>query len=617
MKNESEAATVTAADIARLTGYGRAAVSNWRRRYDDFPQPVGGTASSPQFALSEVEEWLGRRGKGVQVPLEERIWQRLRSAAEDLSLAEAVADVGAFLVEQKRSALLDGVSDDLAALVKDGKAPEFFEFVVDRYLEAHSRRVATTRRESAALMVALTGVRGATVMDPACGTGTLLFSAQEAGAKRVFGQEADPVAARITKARLALHGAKAQLRAGDSLRADAFPEVKADVVLCDPPFGERSWGYEELTGDARWTYGLPPRGESELAWVQHALWHTKPGGHVAILMPAAAADRRSGRRIRSQLLRSGALRAVFELPAGMAAGSPAAPHLWLLRRPTEGDPLPSLVLMADLTEFEDFLKPALEAWEAVSDDAQPEGEYARGVPVIELLDDTVDLTPSRHLVRVVARGLDFVTARDGFTGLIDAVRDAVRSLRTLTDESRELPMTTVTELLQSGAVTLRQPPMRMETASGDVPVLMSKDVMLGRGPSGRTSESPGLVMLEPGDVVVALNPRRLEVHVVTEDGTAAGPQLQVLRPDPDRCDPYFLACFLRAAGLARASSTTTSRSDVRRAAIPRLPLDAQRPYGDAFRRLRALEKSLNVLHEAGETLINLGYQGLAGGDLAP
>src|SRR5258705_13755104 len=49
---------VTAAEIARLAGVGRAAVSNWRRRYDDFPRPVGGPVTSPTFALPEVEAWL-------------------------------------------------------------------------------------------------------------------------------------------------------------------------------------------------------------------------------------------------------------------------------------------------------------------------------------------------------------------------------------------------------------------------------------------------------------------------------------------------------------------------------------------------------------------------------
>src|ERR1700677_1018186 len=51
-------ATVTASGIASLAGVGRAAVSNWRRRYSGFPQPVGGTAASPAFDLRAVENWL-------------------------------------------------------------------------------------------------------------------------------------------------------------------------------------------------------------------------------------------------------------------------------------------------------------------------------------------------------------------------------------------------------------------------------------------------------------------------------------------------------------------------------------------------------------------------------
>ena len=76
---------------------------------------------------------------------------------------------------------------------------------------------------------------------------------------------------------------------GDSLRRDVFPGVLADAVLCDPPFHERGWGHEELTADPRWIYGLPPRLEPELAWVQHTLAHLAPGGLAVVLMPAAAA----------------------------------------------------------------------------------------------------------------------------------------------------------------------------------------------------------------------------------------------------------------------------------------------------------------------------------------
>ncbi|NUT41420.1 MAG: SAM-dependent methyltransferase, partial [Thermoactinospora sp.] len=78
--------TVNAGDIARLAGVGRAAVSNWRRRHDDFPQPIDGTTSQPLFSLRQVEAWLRRYGKSYQVSTADRVWQRLK-AAGDLRLA--------------------------------------------------------------------------------------------------------------------------------------------------------------------------------------------------------------------------------------------------------------------------------------------------------------------------------------------------------------------------------------------------------------------------------------------------------------------------------------------------------------------------------------------------
>ena len=56
---------ITAAAIARLAGVGRSAVANWRRRYPDFPQPAGGSATSPTFDPGAVEEWLKTTGKAA------------------------------------------------------------------------------------------------------------------------------------------------------------------------------------------------------------------------------------------------------------------------------------------------------------------------------------------------------------------------------------------------------------------------------------------------------------------------------------------------------------------------------------------------------------------------
>lgn len=55
--------TVNMAQIARQADVGRAAVVNWRRRHDDFPQPVGGAPESPLFLVDEATAWLHAHDK--------------------------------------------------------------------------------------------------------------------------------------------------------------------------------------------------------------------------------------------------------------------------------------------------------------------------------------------------------------------------------------------------------------------------------------------------------------------------------------------------------------------------------------------------------------------------
>jgi hypothetical protein len=316
-------ATVTAADIARLAGVGRAAVSNWRRRHEDFPQPVGGTASSPTFLLGAIREWLQAQGKLAGAPREEQLWQRLRQSVPDANLADLILFAGRLFLGEEglpRPADEEIVQDLVDVAAAMGKR-EAFEFLHGRYLESKSRRVFETPEAVADLMVALAGGDVRSVFDPACGSGGLLVAV----AKRfpdadLQGQELEEESAFLTSVRLELISTMSRARsrpvvqAGDSLRHDAFRDLKVDLVLANPPFNDRSWGYEELTTDPRWEYGLPPRMEPELAWVQHCMAHLRPGGTAVVLMPPAAANRKSGRRIRAQLLRRGAVDLGAALP---------------------------------------------------------------------------------------------------------------------------------------------------------------------------------------------------------------------------------------------------------------------------------------------------------------
>jgi hypothetical protein len=670
MTEGTHGGTVAAYDIARLAGVGRAAVSNWRRRYPDFPKPVAGSAASPLYALSEVEDWLASHGKRFDLSPGDRVWQRIRGTVEDLHLGDLLGWLGAFLLfvrrepqrwrtlSRRRDETLAGplwsavrkavpelpeptdATDRLdpetvgimrAAAEAAGERGhrEVFDFACERYLEIHARRRRGTPPPVARMMAEIAGGAGGTVLDPACGVGTLLLAAHAAGARSVLGQESDPTAARLAAVRLLLHDVPARIVAGDSLRADAFGgdagsqgtgggsgSEQATAVICNPPFHERAWGYDELAADPRWEYGLPPRGEPELAWVQHCLGHVAPGRLVAIMMPAGAASRRAGRRIRSNLLRAGALRAVLSLPAA-AAGAAGAPDLWVLRRPAPGD-TPWQVLLADAT---DDPAAAVVTWHAFQSGGEVSGN-ARAVRVIDLLDDEVDVSPSRHLVKPSA------DEGAGFQPAGEALRELAGRLSATLPDLDEAPVAgtapevSLGELVRAGAVVIHQAPLRMAIDTGATLVLTAKDVRHRRAPTGRTDDGLGLVMIETGDVVTPVASRDWLALVISEDGgelgAALGPQLYLLRVDPERLDPYFLAGFLRIGhGQAGRGGSLSSRSDVHRVLLPRLPLADQRRYGEAFRQLMTFENTARQIASLADTVIRHGLAGLATGGLRP
>ncbi|UQI43330.1 N-6 DNA methylase [Streptomyces sp. HU2014] len=700
---QESAAEVTAAGIARLAGVGRAAVSNWRRRHPDFPQPIGGTETSPTFALGDVETWLRHQGKLAEVPLRERVWQQLSgdpagavaalrtagavlllvhdrpttwlelAALTDLKLAEELptaleAVLAARLGERHpvtvpgpaelavSSALLRGAAE----LAAGRSAAQVYEFLLGRHLDANPRQYTLTPAGPAELMAALAlGLpqgaaqdpadrpRPHTVLDPACGTGGLLHAAVTTGTPApagFHGQEADPELAALAALRLALHtDGRVRVRAGDSLRADAFADSAADAVLCHPPFNERNWGHEELAYDPRWEYGFPARTESELAWVQHALARLRPGGTAVLLMPPAVASRRSGRRIRADLLRRGALRAVIALPAGAAPPYGIPLHLWVLSRPgAQQSPTPHVLLVdtagaggpapagREKLPWQAVRTAALEAWA----DFDRHGTVAerpgrcRSLPVIDLLDDDVDLAPARHLPPPAAGGgaAELADVHDRLTLALRRAGDLAPALPGEPADPARWPATTVGELARAGALVLRAGGSGAvpEPGADAPPVLTDYDVKAGGAPSGTLPEGPAEepVLVEAGDVVVPVLGDVTAARVVDEAtaGAALGRGLFLLRPDPAALDAWFLAGFLRGSANQRQASSyasTATRLDVRRLQVPRLPLADQRRYGARFRELAAFEEALRLTERLGERLVQGLYDGLTDGTVRP
>jgi hypothetical protein len=381
---------VTGSEIARLAGVTRAAVSNWRRRYDDFPAPVGGGANSPLFDLAEVQAWLEGQRKGQGVSEEVQLWQALRAAYGD-EMIGGLADAARFLADSEQTGALPADAPRLLRqLAEQESAGDVMTALAERFTES-VRRAGSDQVTSVRIVEAVRYFAGevgedAVLFDPACGIGTLLLSVgPEAGPQR-YGQEIDARSAGFAQLRADLTGRTGvEIVAGDSLRDDHWPDLKADIVVCDPPVADTDWGREDLLLDSRWELGTPSRAEGELAWLQHAYAHTAPGGRVLMVMPASVAYRKAGRRIRAELVRRGILTQVTALPPGSAASHALPVHLWHLRRPRTSQDTVASVRMVDLT--------------AADADAPLEvkPDQTADVQLIDLLDDAVDLTPGRHV----------------------------------------------------------------------------------------------------------------------------------------------------------------------------------------------------------------------------
>ncbi|KRV49013.1 N-6 DNA methylase [Wenjunlia vitaminophila] len=664
--SSSQPVPVSLAEIARIAGVGRAAVSNWRRRHDSFPQRVAGTDASPLFSLDAVEQWLRANGKLRETRGLELLWPRFEALGSRYTTALAIAEVGRRMRRSRPRPGTEPIPPQAWQLIREAvrlgrrEGPaETFEFLLRRWLDTHVRQISTTPPQLADLMVGIASLvtpnadRPFTVLDPACGAGHLLMSAATAYASpTLIGCELDPTVAALAAERLAFHTegthASVTVRDGNSLSSDPYANLTADVVVCTPPYNERDWGYEELATDPRWVYGLPQRSESELAWVQHTLARLRPGGTAVLLLPPGVASRRSGRRIRQGLLRAGVLRAVVALPPGCAQPHSVSLHLWVLRTPDDGSHRATAedILLVDATSHTDRGADGRDAgpnWQALSDhvlgsalpllDAPPSSRPAASsvrVPVVDLLGDEADLTPGRHITPDrAARGKQLAASWEKFASFLSELndtRDTLSSLKLASDDVPQWPTRNLGELCRAGTVVLRsgqQPPdgavLDGEPGGDSVPFLTVPDLLQGGTPRAWVAGDASAVVVRKGDVVVVGVVRAFSAWVHQGPPVALGPQLHALYVTPGMLDAHFLAGCLRAPSNSRQAGThtsTSSRVDVRRLLVLQPPLEDQRRYGEVFRQISTFEQLLTRTGELGRGLIGDLSEQLASGHLS-
>ena len=187
------------------------------------------------------------------------------------------------------------------------------------------------------------------VYDPACGTGGMLLecidhlkeSGKDYRTLKLYGQEKNLTSSSIARMNMFLHGIEDfSIMRGDTLRAPSFFEADGlqtyDCVIANPPFSLKDWGADNWANDpyGRNIAGVPPKGNGDMAWVQHMIKSMKPKtGRMAVVLPHGALFRKGVEgKIRKALLEMDLLEAVIGLGSNIFYGTQLAACIMVFKQ---------------------------------------------------------------------------------------------------------------------------------------------------------------------------------------------------------------------------------------------------------------------------------------------
>ena len=196
-----------------------------------------------------------------------------------------------------------------------------------------------------------------TLYDAAAGTGGMGSVAQEyllnlnpTAHLEFFGQEINPESYAICKADLLIKGEDAtNIRLGNTLSNDQFPQDKFDYLISNPPYGVDWKSYqkpivaehEQQGFDGRFGPGTPRSSDGQLLFLLHLLSKMKAvtpenpqGSRLAIIMngsPLFTGDAGSGEsEIRKYVLENDLVEGIVALPNDLFYNTGIATYIWIL-----------------------------------------------------------------------------------------------------------------------------------------------------------------------------------------------------------------------------------------------------------------------------------------------
>ncbi|MFV2048557.1 N-6 DNA methylase [Metabacillus sp. YM-086] len=170
------------------------------------------------------------------------------------------------------------------------------------------------------LLVAMLEPISGTVFDPACGSGGMFIQSEEytprKNALSFYGQENVTTTVRLGKMNVLLHGINADIRLGDSLLNDQFPDLKADYVIANPPFNMKDWGADRVAKNDARLIGPVTNSNANYMWMQHFLYHLNDKGTAGFVMAngAMTTNTTGEKEVRQKLIEEGYVDCIVQLP---------------------------------------------------------------------------------------------------------------------------------------------------------------------------------------------------------------------------------------------------------------------------------------------------------------
>lgn len=318
------------------------------------------------------------------------------------------------------------------------------------------------------------------IYDPACGSGgmfvqSMKFIESHNGNKKdvsIYGQEYTNTTYKLAKMNLAIRGISANLgeMAENTFMKDQHKDLKADYIMANPPFNQKSWRKsDELLDDPRWDgYEVPPASNANYAWILNMVSKMSENGVAGFLLANGALSGGGEEyKIRKQLIENNLVEAIVILPRNLFYTTDISVTLWILNKNKKERSIEvnsrvrnyrnreDEILFIDLRQegipyekkYVQFSEEDIEkvcnvyhTWQQENNDYSDIPEYCYSAKLEEIKSKDYSLVPSKYIEFVNRdENIDFDekmnTLRDEFTALL---KEEETSKKDLLDVFKEL-----------------------------------------------------------------------------------------------------------------------------------------------------------------------------------